>query len=227
VKAVVDSGLTVPKLIAQLKNRMPTGEIFRRIRPKKLIDLLHLHAYELEAKHSAAAPDSAHHHTHSGLVFDDGPAAAPPAAPGECPFLLLDVRDEDDFAKCHIQNAQCYPKGRLSRATGQFSQEILSFRGQPKKVIVLYCDYGATSADAAQQFAEREFDNVFLLHGGLADFAVEFPDFVGPGDPPKPEAKLKAKPLKPQNAFPLPAKKGTTRAAQASAAPAGARKVWK
>jgi centrosomal protein CEP41 len=241
VKPVIDSGMTVPKLIAQLKNRMPTGEIFRRIRPKKLVQLLNLHAYELEAKQRSTDPvpsveqsPASCHHMHSSVVFYDGPrpSAPAPAEPVSCPFLLLDVRGEDDFSKCHIQNAQCYPKARLSRATGQFSQEILSFRGKPKSVIVVYCDYGAVSADAAQQFAEREFDNIFLLHGGLAEFAQEFPELVGPGEPPQPEVDPKAtvprsgSGVRKQTPVEAPARK-VSRAAQAVAAQPGSKKIWK
>jgi hypothetical protein len=64
---------------------------------------------------------------------------------------------------------------------------VLSFRGQPRKLIVVYCDYGQTSGEAAQQFAERDFDNVFLLRGGV-------PDLVGPGEPPRPESAAKGSP---------------------------------
>jgi centrosomal protein CEP41 len=243
VKAIVDSGMTVPKLIEQLKNRMPTGEIFRRIRPKKLVELLGLYAYELEEKERLAgratdAPpgDSAvpsYHHMHSSIVFDDSTQPPPPHSPAQtvdCPFLLLDVRDEEEFEQCHIQNAKCYPKSRLSRATGQFSPEILTFRGQPNKMIVLYCDFGQISGEAAQQFAQREFDNVFLLHGGLADFGVEYPNLVGPGEPPKPmnpgkkqTTQSTAAPKTPKAAPP----KQPTRAAQAVAPPPGAKKGWK
>jgi centrosomal protein CEP41 len=238
VKPVVDSGMTVPKLIESLKSRMPTGEIFRRIRPKKLSKLLALHAQELEDQARAAAdvpapadpPPPSSHHMHSSVVFNDGPHEPPPrspAAPGDCPFLLLDCRDEEEFENCHITNAKCYPKARLSRATGQFTQELLAFRGRPDRMIVLYCDFGQTSGEAAQQFAERGFDNVFLLHGGLADFAEEFPDLVGPNQPPPSQTPGK----KPASAAPKaarpPAKKQPTRAAMAAAPPPGAKKAWK
>jgi centrosomal protein CEP41 len=169
---------------------------------------------------------------HSSVVFDDGSRDPPPRSPaagGECPFLLLDCRDEDEFEHCHITNAKCYPKARLCRASGQFTQELLAFRGRPDRVIVLYCDFGQTSGEAAQQFAERGFDNVFLLHGGLADFAEEFPELVGPNEPPRAQTPVKktgTAAAKPAAARP-PAQKQPTRAAIAAAPPPGAKKVWK
>lgn len=244
VKATIDTGMTVPKLIEQLKNRLPTGEIFRRIRPKKLVELLALHMHELQERERLAnmeAPEGeqdesavpAYHHMHSSIVFDDKQTAPAPqhrAPPVECPFLLLDVRDEEEFDKCHIQMASLYPKARLSRATGQFTPEVLAFKGHPEKMIVVYCDYGQTSGEAAQMFAERGFDNIFLLHGGLADFAEEYPNLVGPGEPPKsqnPPKKTAQASAVSRTGTAKVAPRGTTRAAQAVAAPPGAKKVWK
>ena len=195
--AVVDSGMTVPKLIASLKNKMPKDEIFRRIRPKRLVELLGLYAFELQRAQEADedqekppaddGPVPAYHHMHSSIVFNDeaAPVKRAPVVP-DCPFILLDVRDEEEFEKCHIQGAKLYPKARLSRATNQFTPEILSFKAHPEKMVVVYCDYGKISAEAAQMFAERGFDNIFLLHEGLAAFAEEYPNLVGPMAPPKP-----------------------------------------
>ncbi|EAX97966.1 Rhodanese-like domain containing protein [Trichomonas vaginalis G3] len=192
--------MTIPKLITQLKNKLPKDEIFRRIRPKRLMELLGLYAFELhqlEMQEKAAGqgpapeddgPTPKYHHMHSSVVFNDtpAPAQAPLKPKIDCPFLLLDVRDEEEFEKCHIQGAKLYPKARLSRATNQFTPEILQYKAHPEKMIIVYCDYGKTSAEAAHMLAERGFDNIFLLHEGLAAFADEFPNLVGPNPPPPP-----------------------------------------
>ena len=196
--------MTVPKLIAALKNKLPKDEIFRRIRPKKLMELLGLYAMQLQdiqrqqeeqemlrsqasAQHNDG-PVPKYHHMHSSLVFSDAPTPQVPITHPEleCPFLLLDVRDEEEYENCHIQGAKLYPKARLSRATNQFTPEILAFKAHPEKMIIVYDDYGKMSAEAAQMFAERGFDNIFLLHEGLAAFADEFPNLVGPNAPPPP-----------------------------------------
>lgn len=241
-KATIDTGMTVPKLVASLKNRMPTGEIFRRIRPKKLVQLLVMHMDELEEKERLARGDQAvepevddqgvpaHHHMHSSLVFDDKRGPAPAAlGPGsvDCPFILLDMRDEDEFDKCHIMLARCHPKARLSRATGQFTPEIMSYQDRTDGMVVLYCDYGGVSGEAAQMFAERGFHNVFLLHGGLADFADEYPDIVGPGEPPKSQTPKKKGAGPPKTGTARVAQKGTTRAAQSSSSQPGDKRPWK
>lgn len=204
-QAVIDTGMTVPKLIAALKNKLPKDEIFRRIRPKRLMELLGLYAFQLQQYNKKVEEEAElsskrdpneyddgtvprYHHMHSSLVFSDAPVPQPKHVQPEveCPFLLLDMRDEEEFEKCHIQGAKLYPKARLSRATNQFTPELLAFKAHPEKMIVVYDDYGKMSAEAAQMMAERGFDNIFLLHEGLAAFAEEFPNLVGPQAPPPP-----------------------------------------
>ncbi|KAH0794097.1 centrosomal protein [Histomonas meleagridis] len=245
LKPVVDSGMTVPKYIEKLKNRLPKGEIFRRIRPQKLVDLLAAYDYELQEKARLESSQEStsdlednsnvpsYHHMHSSITFNDeqpNRSTSTPSSQIDCPFILYDVRDEEEYENCHIKNAKWYPKSRLSRATGQFTSEVLSYKSQPDKMIVLYCDYGELSAEAAQMFAERGFDNIFLLHGGLAEFASEFPNLVGPNAPPRPLTPSK-KPSAMHSAVsgrktPV-SQRSPSRAARAVAARPGERKPWK
>jgi rhodanese-related sulfurtransferase len=144
--------MAVLKPIEVLKHRMLTGEIFRRIRAKKLVEFLNLRTYELEELQPFSA--------------ESEPVESPIAVDHFCALPLLSMiargvhslrvrhRLHTMFEHCHIENAKCYPKVSFVRATRQFSQEIMAFRRQPKKVPVLYCDYGQTSREAAQQFAE-------------------------------------------------------------------------
>lgn len=45
----------------------------------------------------------------------------------QCPFLLLDVREKDDYDQCHIIGALNYPAAMLSRSFNYFTKEILSY----------------------------------------------------------------------------------------------------
>ena len=107
-----------------------------------------------------------------------------------------------------------------------------SKRYEDLKPIVVYCDYGYLSGVAAQMLAERGFDNVFLLHGGLAQFAEEFPSLVGPNAPPKPLRSPSKRPAATHSAAPgrktpVAAPRSPSRAARAVAARPGERKPWK
>ncbi|KAL8558205.1 hypothetical protein ACOMHN_036294 [Nucella lapillus] len=84
-------------------------------------------------------PDSSTHSGTRGLVSTH-----------TCPYLLLDIRDRDDFT--HIQ------------------------RNQEGKIIILYDnEEGEQTARAATTLVERGYDNLFLLTGGLKEAYTMFP----------------------------------------------------
>ena len=77
------------------------------------------------------------------------------------PSLVLDVRDEKEFAAGHLPRARHIPIRDLS---GRLN-EIQKFKDKP--VIVTY--RGGTRAGAACRFLRKSgFSNVFQLKGGLA-----------------------------------------------------------
>lgn len=49
-----------------------------------------------------------------------------PVASG-CPYLILDVREKDDYDQCHIIGAMNYPVAMLSRSFNYFTKEILTY----------------------------------------------------------------------------------------------------
>ncbi|PIK47419.1 putative centrosomal protein [Apostichopus japonicus] len=81
------------------------------------------------------------------------------------PYLLLDIRDQDDFEKCHIISAKNYPAAMLSRAVNNYTNDILNYRNKPGRLIVIYDEDERISTKAATTFAQRGFDNVFVLSG--------------------------------------------------------------
>ncbi|XP_029652095.1 centrosomal protein of 41 kDa B [Octopus sinensis] len=92
-----------------------------------------------------------------------------------CPYLLLDVRDKDEFDQCHIITAHNYPSAMLSRTTNSETKEMLSYKNKPGRLILLY-DYDENICPrVASTIAERGFDNLFLLSGGLKVAEKLFP----------------------------------------------------
>jgi rhodanese-related sulfurtransferase len=76
------------------------------------------------------------------------------------PTLILDVRDEKDFAAGHLPKARHIPVKEL----GKRIEEIAKFKAKP----VIVTDKGNARAAAACRFLKREgFTNVFQLKGGL------------------------------------------------------------
>ena len=92
---------------------------------------------------------------------------------GQRQMLILDVRDKDDYDRCHIIGALHFPQIRLAHATNPYSlPEILRFKNKPNHIIVLYdLEEEITVAKRmGNVFFEKGADNVFVMAGGLREF---------------------------------------------------------
>eukprot|EP00242_Pyramimonas_sp_CCMP2087_P008364 CAMPEP_0198212006 /NCGR_PEP_ID=MMETSP1445-20131203/25470_1 /TAXON_ID=36898 /ORGANISM="Pyramimonas sp., Strain CCMP2087" /LENGTH=188 /DNA_ID=CAMNT_0043886377 /DNA_START=213 /DNA_END=776 /DNA_ORIENTATION=+ len=97
----------------------------------------------------------------------------------ECDFLLLDMRDAEDYQVCHLNSAMSYPLPMLHRSVNNFTIEILSYANkEPERIIIVYDSDERIATQGANLFFEKGTDNVFVLTGGLNKFAAEFPELV-------------------------------------------------
>lgn len=83
------------------------------------------------------------------------------------PYLLLDVRDPDDYNRCHIISALNYPHTMLSRVMNYESKELLNFKNKGGCIIIVYDEDETISQKVATTLVQRGYDNVYLLSGGL------------------------------------------------------------
>ena len=82
------------------------------------------------------------------------------------PYLLLDLRERDEYDTCHIISALNYPVAMLSRSVNNETREMLTYKNQPGKIIVVYDDDERLCGKAATTMTQRGYDNLFLLSGG-------------------------------------------------------------
>ncbi|KAK4470808.1 hypothetical protein MN116_006328 [Schistosoma mekongi] len=85
----------------------------------------------------------------------------------DSPYLLLDVRDRDDYDACHIITARNYPIAMLSRSVNFETIEMLAYRNRPDHIIILYDEDERLAPRAATTLVQRGYCNLFLLSGGL------------------------------------------------------------
>ena len=78
-------------------------------------------------------------------------------------FLLIDVREESEWAKDHLPNAVHLGKGILERDV----EERIPDTGAE---IVLYCGGGFRSALAADSLGRMGYTNVWSMDGGIRDW---------------------------------------------------------
>jgi rhodanese-related sulfurtransferase len=75
-------------------------------------------------------------------------------------FHVVDVREESEWAKDHLPNAEYLGKGVIERDV----ERAIPDTGAP---IVLYCGGGFRSALAAENLQRMGYTNVFSMDGGI------------------------------------------------------------
>ncbi len=75
-------------------------------------------------------------------------------------FLLIDVREESEYAKDHLPNAIHLGKGIIERDIEERVPEL-------NAPLVLYCGGGYRSALAADNLQKMGYTNVLSMEGGI------------------------------------------------------------
>ena len=75
-------------------------------------------------------------------------------------FVLIDVREESEYAKDHLPGAIHLGKGSIERDIEQRVPD-------PKTPVVLYCGGGFRSALAADNVQKMGYSNVLSMDGGI------------------------------------------------------------
>lgn len=78
-------------------------------------------------------------------------------------FVLIDVREESEWARDHLPDAVYLGRGILER-------DIETKFPEPKTEIILYCGGGFRSALAADNLQKMGYANVYSMDGGIRDW---------------------------------------------------------
>jgi rhodanese-related sulfurtransferase len=80
------------------------------------------------------------------------------------PPLLLDVREPQEFAICHIAGSRHIPMNQVPQALDQLD---------PERETIVICHHGMRSARIANYLEQVGFDKVINLAGGIHAWACE------------------------------------------------------
>ncbi len=86
-------------------------------------------------------------------------------------FLLLDVRDRDEYDRARLPDSTLIP---LSELPGRLA-ELAAWRGQP---VVVHCHSGGRSARACEQLLAAGFERVENLDGGIEAWSLTVDETV-------------------------------------------------
>ena len=78
-------------------------------------------------------------------------------------FMLVDVREESEYAKDHLPDAVHLGKGIIER-------DIEARVPNPQTELVLYCGGGFRSALAADNLQKMGYTNVISMDGGIREW---------------------------------------------------------
>jgi len=78
-------------------------------------------------------------------------------------FLLIDVREESEFAKDHLPGAISLGKGIIERDIDQRVPDV-------NAKMILYCGGGFRSALAADNLKKMGYTNVISMDGGIREW---------------------------------------------------------
>jgi rhodanese-related sulfurtransferase len=79
---------------------------------------------------------------------------------GQQPFLLLDVREEDEYAVARIEGSRLIPMSQL----GDRLDELNDYRNEP---IVVHCHHGIRSLNVTHALRNRGFAKSQSMAGGI------------------------------------------------------------
>lgn len=85
--------------------------------------------------------------------------------PGERSFRLIDVREQDEFDLCKLDQAELLP-------LSSFAETALKRLAGEKRPIILYCHHGMRSGNATQWLMQKGVGNVINLTGGIDAWAL-------------------------------------------------------
>lgn len=86
-------------------------------------------------------------------------------------FLLVDLREPEDYEEFHIKEALNYPGTHIKR--DKPIPQIFNYKNKDNKIIVVYHFDEKKGIDYTLELFEKGYDNIFLLSGGIEAFGQE------------------------------------------------------
>jgi len=103
-------------------------------------------------------------------------------------FLLLDLRDPEEYDFWRIKESISYPAANIPR--DKMIPELYRFKNKADKLIIVYMGDERKGCAAANLLCEKGYENVFLLSGGVEQFNEEFHHLVEGRNVPKPKSHM-------------------------------------
>jgi centrosomal protein CEP41 len=94
----------------------------------------------------------------------------------EIDFIIVDLREEKEYHKCHIKNAISYPSSLISQ--DHFLKEMYTIKSKPNSIIIVYHKDDKTGASVSDLLILKGFENIYMISGGFYDFSFSYPEYM-------------------------------------------------
>jgi len=101
--------------------------------------------------------------------------AADAGAP-EQNFVLLDLREPEEYEKCHLPFAISYPAAKINR--DQFIPELQRCKRDHSILLVVYHTNDSMTAAIATLLVRKGWESVHALSGGFEEMASSYPEIL-------------------------------------------------
>ena len=81
--------------------------------------------------------------------------------------VVIDVREVDEFIKGHIESAINSPLSKLP-------EQLSKLETHKRKPILIVCENGTRSASAAKILTKAEFEQIFVITGGMTAWTEDY-----------------------------------------------------
>ncbi len=78
-------------------------------------------------------------------------------------FMLLDVREKDEYTRAHIEGSKLIPLGALPSRISEVTKDL---------PLVVHCHHGGRSMKAVSWLRQNGFTQASNLKGGIDEWAV-------------------------------------------------------
>jgi len=181
IRGVVDTGdsMSKVKVVSMREYIKRKSEIFRRISPSKLNDVLT--EGDAEPAASGATDEGKKASKHDDDTDDEEMKEK------EKNYVIIDLRPTENFEACHIAGAINFPANHLraDKTAGLYKYKS-RMRRDKKFLFIVYDNDERIAVPAASTFVEKGWEGTVMLTKGLSHFSERFPDHII-GDPPVPD----------------------------------------
>jgi len=100
-------------------------------------------------------------------------------------YLLIDVRDDCEFSKYHIESSVHFPTFLFRQ--DKMPANLYNFRNKKGHFLIVCADDEQKCIEAAMILVKKYCDNVYILSNSVKRFLSRYTDFAEGSDPPPPE----------------------------------------